>query len=97
MKQIHHGAIVMRFTLALIAASILLSGCASYWHHPYKGQADFDQDHTVCEYVILVARPAAGELHFEATQRVKRCLELGGWVGPYFEDQPGYNISVGPF
>jgi len=86
----------MRFTLALIAASNLLSGCASYWHHPYKGQADFDQDRTVCKYVILVARPAGGWHRFEATQRVKRCLELGGWVGPYFEDQPDYNISVSP-
>ena len=78
----------MRFTLALIAASILLSGCASYWHHPYKGQADFDQDHAVCKYVILVARPAGGWLHFEATQRVKRCLEFGGWVGPYSKISP---------
>ena len=87
----------MRFTLALIAASILLSGCASYWHHPYKGQADFDQDHAVCEYVSLVARRAASGIDFKATHRgVKRCLELGGWVGPSFEDQPGYNISVGP-
>jgi len=86
----------MRFTLALIAASNLLSGCASYWHHSYKGQADFDQDHAVCKYVIQIAHPAGGSPHFEARQRVKRCLELGGWVGPYSEDQPDYNISVGP-
>ncbi len=87
----------MRITLALIAANILLSGCATYWHHPYKGQADFDQDHAICEYVKLAARPTVGELHLEASQRAKRCLELGGWVGPYFKDQPGYNISAGPF
>ncbi len=86
----------MRINSVFVAISILLSGCASYWHHPYKGQADFDQDHAVCEYVNLAARPAVGETHLEATQRVKRCLELGGWVGPSFEDQPGYNISVGP-
>jgi len=87
----------MRIQSALIAASIRLSGCASYWYHPVKVQADFDQDHARCEYEVLVARPGVTEYDYEVTQLVKRCLEVSGWVGPYAEDQAGYNMSVEPF
>ncbi len=83
----------MRIKLALIAASILLSGCATHWHHSDKGQAGLDQDHASCEYDVLIERHRASVYSLEVHQLVERCLEIEGWVGPYAEVQPGQDIS----
>jgi hypothetical protein len=85
----------MRTKLALIAACILLSGGATYWHHADKAQAGFDQDHASCEYDVLIERHRASVYSLEVHQLVERCLEIKGWVGPYAEEQPGYSMSVG--
>ena len=85
----------MRINSVFVATSILLSGFASYWYHPVKEQAAFEQVYTDCEYDVLIERHGASVYSLEVHQLVERCLEIKGWVGPYAEDQPSKNMIVG--
>ncbi len=84
----------MRINSVFVAISILLSGLASSRYHPVKEQAAIEQDHTSCEYDVLIERHGASVYSLEVHQLVERCLEIKGWVGPYAEEQPGQNMSV---
>ena len=92
-----NGTSVIRMKFTLVVVCVFLSSCVSYWHHPAKGQADFDQDHASCEYEVLLERPATNQYDSEVTALVSRCLKLRGWDGPYREDQADKNMSVGPY
>ena len=87
----------MRINSVFVAISILLLGFASYRYHPVKEQAVFEQDHTNCEYDVLIERHGASVYNLEIHQLVERCLEIKGWVGPYTDNQPGKNMSVESF
>ena len=84
----------MRINSVFVAISILLSGFASYEYHPVKEQAAIGQNHTSCEYDVLIERHAASVYSLEVHKLVERCLEIKGWAGPYAEYQPGKNMSV---
>ena len=87
----------MRINSVFVAISILLSGFASYRYHPVKEQAAIEQDHTNCEYDVLIEHHGASVYSLEVHQLVERCLEIKGWVGPYVEEQVGKNMSVESF
>ena len=87
----------MRISSVFVAASILLSGFASSRYQPVEEQAAFEQDHTNCEYDVLIEQHGASVYSLEVHKLVERCLEIKGWVGPYVEEQPGKNMSVESF
>ena len=73
----------MRDAVSIIAASFVLTGCASYWHHPTKGQAAFNADHAVCK--IEAERECAEACVYDDEEKwlIERCLKRMGWEGPY--------------
>jgi len=87
----------MRISSVFVAISIMLSGFAANRYHPVKEQAAFEQDHTNCEYDVLIERHGASAYSLEVHRLVERCSEIEGWVGPYVEVQLGKNMSVESF
>lgn len=62
----------MRITI--IAAVLLLSGCATKFVHPTKTEQEFDQDYYACQ------KESAPVTHrWERDEMNDRCMKLKGW------------------
>lgn len=57
---------------ALLA--LLLTGCAATWHHPTKGQAEFDADLYRCDVEVSGFRDP-----YQFAVMRQRCMQLKGW------------------
>lgn len=74
--------------LLLITVGVL-SGCATYYSHPTKGQAQFDQDYVACEYEANIATASMDvpDYDYTKTTRIRelvgQCLSMNGWTEYY--------------
>lgn len=72
----------MNRILVAIAASLLVSGCATNWQKTGAGDADFRVDNGQCRAQALSATGGMGGLAMIAqTEAIREaCLEGKGWV-----------------